>query len=520
VYRNLVNQLEGSMNRVLRILVPALAAACLSSSTVGLAASHREAPQMANDPTADITDVYFFRSWEDTDKLILIMNVIPGQDPGSGPNYFNFADDVRYAFHLDIDGDGKADDITYEIRFSTELRGNLSSLKLPLSYVALPPITALQGAGSDGLILRQTYTVTEVRNGKRESLSDDRRLVAVPSNVGPLTIPNYEDLAQQGVYNLEHGIRVFAGQRDETFYIDLGAVFDTVNLRRQPVPLLTAAEDADDFHQPFGVDHFSGLNVSTIALEIPISRITHNKKAVLGLYASTSRQSLTVQTRKGQPESDGPWVQVSRMANPLVNELIIGTEQKDLWNASEPEDEANFLDFYLNSRLATALNLRFSLTGTPLELPASNRKDLVNALLKYPNQTQNGQCSRKNRCAELLRLDLSVDPTQPNSQRRLGPLAHDAGGTPTPDPAGWPNGRRPNDDVTDIALRVVAGILVKPQPKSGALLLGDGVNFNIGATSSNVTANGIYTKFPFLPTPHDGRNRRHIDCGEVDANPC
>lgn len=144
------------MNRIIRVLFPLLAVMCLSWSTAGLAASHREAPQIANDPAADITDVYFFRSWEDDDKVVLLMNVIPGQDPGSGPNYFNFGDDVLYAFHLDIDGDGNADDITYEIRFKTELRGNLAGLKLPLSYVALPPITSLDGKGSDGLILRQS----------------------------------------------------------------------------------------------------------------------------------------------------------------------------------------------------------------------------------------------------------------------------------------------------------------------------------------------------------------------------
>ncbi len=498
------------MNRIFQIFFPVLAAVCVSWSSAALAASHREAPQIANDPTADITDVYFFRSWEDPSKVVLIMNVIPVQEPGGGPNYYNFGDDVLYALHLDKSADGDADDITYEIRFKTEIRGALAGLKLPLAYVGIPPqtvppITTLDGPGSDGLILRQSYTVTEVRNGKRINLGK-HAMFAVPSNVGPRTIPDYEALAQQGIYELEHGLRVFAGQRDETFYIDLGATFDTVNLRRDP-PILGDGEDSNDFVNPFGVDHLSGYNVSTIALEIPISHITHNPKRVLGLYASTSRQKFTVQTSSGQPQASGPWVQVSRMANPLVNELIIGLDHKDLWNATEPEQEAAFLDFYLNSRLATALNLRYG-----IDIPTAGRTDLVNALLKYPGQPQTGNCTRKSPCSELLRLNLSVTPTSPDQQKRLSVLAGDA--------AGWPNGRRPNDDVTDIALRVVAGVLIANPPKTAALKLGDGVNFNIGAEGSNLTANGIYTKFPFLPTPHDGRNRRHIDCGETDANPC
>ena len=190
------------------------------------------------------------------------------------------------------------------------------------------------------------------------------------------------------------------------------------------------------------------------------------------------------------------------MANPLVNELIIGTNRKDEWNSTDPSDEARFLDFYLNSRLAIAINLRFGTT-----IPTTGRTDLVNALLKYPSQPQTGTCGTSD-CAELLRLNLSVPPTPPESQKRLSVLAGD--------PAGWPNGRRPNDDVTDIALRVVAGKL-RGDP-NGDLLLGDGVNFNIGFVGTNVTANGIYKVFPYLPTPHDGRNRRHIDCGEPAAN--
>lgn len=232
-----------------------------------------------------------------------------------------------------------------------------------------------------------------------------------------------------------------------------------------------------------------------------IAELANDPKAVIGMYASTSRPRIKLLKQDGTSQTGGDLVQVARMGNPLVNELIIGTGQKDRWNATDPEDETRFLDFYLNPRLAAVINLAFGAA-----FPTSGRTDLVAALLKYPGQDPKA-CKKGNPCSELLRLNLGVEPTQPESQKRLGALAGDA--------AGFPNGRRPNDDVTDIALRVVAGALLGPVPN-----LGDGVNFNIGAPGSNLTANGIYTVFPFLPTPHDGRNRRHIDCDEDGANPC
>jgi hypothetical protein len=488
------------MMRVSKLIAPFVAVGVLGCWQPAQAASHREAPMIANDPTADITDVYFFRSWQNAGNVVLAMNVIPGQEPSSGPNYFNFDDGVLYTFHLDTNADGKADDVDIEVRFKTDFRGTAANLKLPLSYVAVPPITRLDGPGSEGLSLRQSYSVTQVVKGRRTNLGQGT-MFAVPSNVGPRTIPDYEDLRSQGIYSLPNGGKVFAGQSDETFYIDLGAVFDTVNLRR-PLPVLSPAEDADDTRNPYGNDSFSGFNVSTIAIEVPISAITSNPNAVVGMYASTSRQQLKLLGPISGPLNTGPFVQVSRMANPLVNELVIGTGQKDEWNATEPEKENRFLDFYLNSRLASALNLLF---GT--SFPTAKRADLVNVLLKYGNQPQTGNCSSSSPCSELLRLNLAVPPTPPANQKRLAVLAGDN--------AGWPNGRRPNDDVTDIALRVVAGALLGPVPA-----LGDGVNFNIGAQGSNLTGNGIYAVFPYLPTPFDGRNRRHIVCGESDANAC
>ena len=481
------------------------------------AASHREAPLITLDPAADNTDVYFFRSWEDSSKVVFIANVIPGQEPGDGPNYFNFDDTVLYSIKIDNNQDGVAEDIVYEFRFTTETRPALGSLNFPLPYVGNPHIpvaplqgiTALDGPGSEGLTRRQTYTVTEVRGKKRTQLFKGQQLIAGPSNAGPATMPDYEALAAQGIYtDKATGIRVFAGQRAETFYIDLGAVFDTANLRRFP-PLLTAEEDANNSANPFGVNRFAGFNVHSIAIEIPITRITvdgqspdHTTIPIIGMYASTARHKRTILSSEGEPaRTAGPFIQVSRMANPLVNELIIDTPSKDRWNVAEPEAEAQFQGFYKNPSIAQALFLIF---GVPV--PAAPRTDLMSILLKYPGQALDGtNCGSP--CAELLRLDLRVDPTLPKNQNRLGAAL-------SADPAGWPNGRRPNDDVTDIAIRVVGG------PNYIAARAGDGVNFLQGAEGSNLTPNGIYKVFPFLPTPYDGRNRRHIDCDEAGANPC
>ena len=506
----------------LRLATAVLLALLVVPSAGVRGASHREAPLIALDPAADNTDVYAFVSYDQDNlnrapadrRVTFIMNVIPGQHPGDGPNYFNFDDDVLYRIHIDNNTDGVAEDIVYEFRFTTETRpvGGPSGLTFPLPYVGNPHIpvpqlqgiTKLDGPGSEGLTRRQTYTVKE--NGAQLFTGRTLPLVAVPSNVGPATMPNYEALAAQGIYtDAATGIRVFAGQRAETFYIDLGAVFDTANLRRFP-PVLTQKEDTRNARNPFGVNRFSGFNVHTIAIEVPITRVANiSAFPIIGMYASTSRMDAT-----------GTFKQISRMANPLVNELIIDTPSKDSWNTKEPEDEAQFQNFYKNPSLALALSLIFD-----IPVPPTPRTDLMSALLKYPGQTLDltpppagPNCGSP--CAELLRLDLRVAPTAPENQKRLGPLAHDKKGRSTPDPAGWPNGRRPNDDVTDIALRVVAGVLSGDPCCTGFPhnRLGDGVNFLDNAPGTDVTKNGIAKKFPFLPTPHDGRTRLQVESVE------
>jgi Domain of unknown function (DUF4331) len=473
------------------VLIAVVAALIVASVSllVANAASHREAPAIAMDPEADITDFFMFRSYEPDkdDKVILIMDAVPGGEPSSGPNYFQFDPNVRYAFHIDNNTDGKAEDITFEFQFTNEIRGLVDQSDLFLCYVGgepFPPITALDGPGSEGLGCRQKYSLTMVRDGHRQVLAEG--LIAVPSNVGPRTMPDYEPLATQGIYELDHDVRVFAGQRGDPFYIDLGAVFDTLNLRRNP-PALDQDEDANDEVNPFGIDMIGSFNVQTIALEVPASLLTLDGKdpdstshSKLGAYASTSRPKVTVlrgakEQEKEEDSKPSTFVQVQRLANPLINEAIIGTEDKDHWNALDPDQEKRFLDYYLNPRLALALELVF---GVPAA--SSERQDLVDLLLKY--QPSDKQLS------ELLRLDLSVPPTPLEEQRRMTVLAS------PPDPAGWPNGRRPKDDVTDIAIRVVGG------PDYTEARAGDGVNKHFTPTSS---------EFPFLATPQDGLNRQH-----------
>ena len=461
------------------------------------AASHREAPLISYDPSADITDFFMFRSYEagKDDKIVLIMDVNPLEEPSAGPNYYNFDPTVLYAFNVDNNMDGNADDVRFEFEFKSEIRGVVRDLGLFLDYVAIPgPITALDGPGSEGLGLRQKYTVTMVKDGKRKVIA--RGLFAVPSNVGPRTMPDYEALVQQGIYDLDDGARVFAGQRDDPFYIDVGAIFDTLNLRDP------------------GVDQLSGFNVHTIALEVPASWLTEDEEGVsdtespkLGAYASTSRRSTTVlrENRDNNENADtdrenarrgsGNWVQVQRLANPLVNETIIGTVDKDRWNALDPSKERRFLGYYLKPRLALALQLVVGLdTGcTPFgdancqpnppapadtTLAAFNRTDLVNILLKYTPEDR--------KLSELLRLDISVAPVALADQDRLSILAGDG--------AGWPNGRRPMDDVTDIAVQVVGG------PNYIAAGAGDNVNENDMPFPD---------MFPFIPTPWDGRDHIH-----------
>src|ERR1700752_219983 len=260
--------------------------------------------------------------------------------------------------NVDNNQSGKAD-IQFVFRFKTEIRQPGVFTGFVGGIAGIPPITALDGPGSEGLSLRQTYTVTMIKNGIATDLTGGKTLFAVPSNVGPLTMPKYQNLFNQGIYELDNGIRVFAGTVDDPFYIDLGAAFDSFNFRMGVGGILTPAVDADDTHN-YAPDAVAGFNVNSIVLEVPITMLTVDgkihgageKQAVIGTYGETDRQRITIHRLNGQVDSEGAWRQVNREGNSLINELIIGTGSKDLFSVSDPVNDAKFADFFLDPLLA------------------------------------------------------------------------------------------------------------------------------------------------------------------------
>jgi hypothetical protein len=485
------------------------------------AASHREAPITARDTKADITDLYAFVSYDDPTKVTLILNVDPLLAPGNGPNYFPFDDNILYAIHIDNNNDAQAD-VSFQFRFQTEIRApevftgfvgagngidapsNSPPPVAPGTLIVPPAITSLEGAGSEGLSLRQTYTVTMVKDGVDIPLKNNAGgpLFAVPTNVGPRTMPNYAELAQQGIYNLCDGVKVFAGTVDDPFYIDLGAAFDSLNFRlgtaRSIGGVLTPAQDADD-NTNTAPDFVSGFNVNTIAIEVPIAMLTRtgkrepatNPAATIGVWGTTSRPQITVRRPSSSTEYSGGWAQVQRMGNPLINELIIGTGNKDFWSMSHPVNDSQFAHYALDPLLTRVVNAVYG-----INIPPPPRKDLLLLMQYLPPIAASG--TPPGPVADLLRLNTGVPATPKASRRRLAVLAGDFGG--------FPNGRRVSDDVTDIALRVVAGgVLVSGFNVYPNNLLGDGVNTNDVPYRET---------FPYVAFAHDGRDSRHIDPGE------
>src|SRR6266567_4587027 len=478
-------------------LIVALAPALCMLVPSGLfASSHREAPITALDRTADITDWYAFVSYDHPDRVTMILNVYPFLEPSNGPNYFPFDPNVLYEMKVDNNQDGM-EDVTFQFRFTTEIRQPDLFTGFVGGIAGIPPITALDGSGSEGLSLRQNYTVTMVKNGKSTSLNNGKTLFAVPSNVGPLTMPDYQSLFNQGIFELGNGVRVFAGTVDDPFFIDLGAAFDSLNFRMGVGGVLPAAEDADDTHN-YAPDAVAGFNVNSIVLEVPITMLTvdgkihgaGDKESVIGTYGETDRQRVTIRRVNGQVNSQGEWRQVNREGNSLINELIIGTGSKDRFSVSDPAQDGRFASFFLDPLLA---HLYSSVLSIPI--PPAPRTDLL-PLVQYMAPICPG-CgpSDAGPIADLLRLNTGIPPTPVGRQKRLGFLAGDL--------AGFPQGRRPIDDVVDIASRAVVGILVDPV-KYGARV-GDGVNTN---------EVGYGKTFPYVLPAHSGRDSHHTGPGQ------
>ncbi len=533
--------------RYVRAALALAAIAAAAPAGAARAASHREAPLTALDRPADITDFYAFLSYDDPTRATLIMAVDPLLEPANGPNYFPFDDAILYAIRVDNDQDG-TEDVTFEVRFTTEQRlpavpvgivgagdgvaaPDNSPPPVPAGTALIPPaVVHLDGPGSEGLGLRQTYTVTMVRGAGDRAVrvplrrAAGGRLVAVPSNVGPRTMPDYAGLAAEGIYTLERGVEVFAGTTEDAFWIDLGATFDSLNFRVIPdtdvngaggfgttgIPaVLTDAQDAAAVN--FVTDAVSGYNVNHIALEVPVALLARTATplpadhplATVGAWATTSRPRYTLRKSGSPDRNSGGFTQVQRMGHPLFNELLIGTATKDLWSRSHPRNDSQFAGFALDPLIARVAN---AATGGAVAIPVPPRLDLLPVVQYRAPIAAPGAAPGP--IADLLRLNLGVPPTPAQARNRLGLL----GG----DPAGYPNGRRVSDDVTDIILRIVVGGVLTVDGGGSSLdrfpnnRLGDGVNVNDVPYQET---------FPYVAWAHDGVNRRHRDPGEDGGGP-
>ena len=447
--------------RKLSVLVVAVLAAAAASSLVvgpGGASSHREAPLTSLDPTADDTDVYAFTARDAPGSLTVVANWLPFEDPGGGPNFYKFDPRARYYVNVDNTGDGDYD-VRYRFTFRT-LAPNSAEVGYP---VALPEIRSID----DPKLERQRMTVLRERydrRGRRISARVvGRNLPVAPSNIGAKTMPDYEGLAAQAIRPLRGGGRVFAGQRDDPFYIPLDRVFDSINL-----------EGAGTGNQGGGIDTLAGYGVQAIVLQVPEARVTRGARAVsgpsapnavVGVWASAERRRLQVVDggRRGRAqERRSDYVQVSRLGNPLINELVIPLALKDKFNRTQPSDDLeNFGRYVLAPFPAAALNQLFD-----LGIKERNRTDIVQALLTgIPGVTAIGSRPAP---ADTLKINLGVPPAA--TENRFGVIGGDN--------AGFPNGRRLGDDAVDITLRVVGGHLVPANQGGKMLPLGDGVDRN------------------------------------------
>ena len=454
--------------------------------------SHREAPAISKDQVADNTDVYAFVSPDHPDTVTLIANYIPLEEPDAGPNFYEFGEDILYEIHVDNDGDGD-EDITYQFRFHVELRN-------PDTFLYnTGPITALDDPTWNR---RQFYSVTKLTNGGATLLGSE--LAAPPCNIGPHSTPNYAALADTAIHTLASGETVFAGQRAEGFFVDVGAIFDLLDLRPfQNLHLF------DQMPATPGINGLNGLNVHSIALQVPRTQLTRHgatptdptdRNAVIGVWASARRQRVRVYNGEDGERADfGPFVQVSRLANPLFNEVLIPMGKKDVWNARPPRDDRQFVQYVEHPEVASLLPVLYPGVFphlAALDAAHTPRADLVAILLTglptglipgFQNYTGPTQ-------ADMQRLNTAIPPSAtPNA---LGLLGNDL--------AGFPNGRRVTDDVTTIELRALAGLtyaLVDKNyvPDAAAQGVTQGVSTAPGDLNSPFLA-----RFPYLGVPYDG----------------
>jgi hypothetical protein len=507
---------------------------CIASTAI--ASSHREAPGITKMPKVDNTDVYAFRSYETgrAGFTTLISNFIPRENPGDGPNYYTMDPDAVYEIHIDNAGDAK-EHLTFQFKFSNTLKNDtgktvtVGGKVLPIALRHIGPISAPLDAnlGED-----EQYTVTMItgdrRTGTRAAVTNasggGATFIKPFDNAGNKTIANYAAYANQFIYNVNipgctTAGRLFAGQRQEAFAVNLGPIFDLVNF----VPIEGSIVQSDANQELIGHN-----NVTSLALEVPTSCLVGSGNGNIGVWSTASLPQAKLYkpnpTYKNPTLSGGAYTQVSRLGNPLVNELVIGLPQKDLFNAAKPTQDGALADYVTNPTFPAILEVLFGGAGikAPTNFP---RNDLVATFLTgiaTLNQLKAVTPS------EMMRLNTTITPTPAASQNSLGVAGDDL--------AGYPNGRRPGDDTVDITLRVAMGRLCYPVPIAGKLTdlglckpadapsgqvpftdgapsnaLGAyvGASGNVGANAGYITPPGPYLQqtFPYLTTPLRGSPR-------------
>ena len=454
--------------------------------------SHREAPSISQDPVADNADTYAFVSPDDPTTVTIITNYVPLEGPPGGPNFFEFGDDVLYSIYIDNDGDALPE-IEYQFRFRTTLQNEDTFL------YNTGPIGKLTDPNWNK---RQLYSISVVRSHDHNGDADDnvvsalaRDLRCPPCNIGPRSTPNYDALASAAVHHLPSGETVFAGQRNDGFFVDLGAIFDLADIRElQEHHLIMSAPGTS-------VDPLKTLNIHTIAIKVPIAHLTRNRTrprdplnphAVLGIWGGASRRRAVVRDENGAHGS-GPWVQVSRLGNPLVNEVVIALGDKDRWNGLNPINDDQFVKYFKKPELSQKLTILYPNVFPNLAAYTKDRADLEAILLTgIPSGIVPGfQNFTTTKPSDMLRLNVAIPPTtsKPNA---LGLLGGDA--------AGFPNGRRVFDDVVSIELKAFGGLTIPLVDPSYTV---DGA---VGLLSSYLEPgmDRFQSSFPYLGSPHDG----------------
>lgn len=484
--------------------LPGLSAAlvALCATTLSHASSHREAPFIAGQPKVDATDLYMFRSYEPgrAGFVTLIANYMPFQDPQGGPNFHMFDPNALYELHIDNNGDG-AEDLTLQFQFNNRSRNQavpVGNQQTPIPLINSGPISDPNAAT---LNVRETYSVQLVRGDRRTGTRADvtkanggTTFDKPVDNIGEKSFPSgYAAYAAQHTYNVtlpgcDTAGRVFVGQRKESFYIAVGKIFDLINLN--PLGPEVGGNNND----------LEAKNVSTIAVELPITCLRAGDPVIGAFTTASVRQSRLIDPTPesglgNASEEGGAWAQVSRLGMPLVNEVVIGLPDKDRFNASRPTGDGQFLNYVTHPALPTLIESLFPAVKAPTNFP---RTDLVAAFLTGidgVNQPRNVVAS------EMLRLNTSIPPAAPGAQNPLGVVGGDV--------AGFPNGRRPADDVVDVSLRVAMGLLCRLTTREDTLKVGcrpaDAPSGSLDYTDGvRKTARDYRPAFPYLVTPLPG----------------